>query len=352
MRNRLNYGVTGSIINIATTGGQGGMFSMTDLTNNSLANTWPIAGQLTINGVITNLISTPYTQTANGFYTVTPSASSTYRIQLWGGGGGAPSIATGGAAPGGAGGYVEATVTLQGGTPYCFVVGAGGYSGATAGTSAFAVQAYPDGGLATGTSSTYGSNGGGSSRFGKIIQSFGNLTSNTTTLNNTSSSYLLIAGGGGSSTANWNSGVLAGYGGGANGAAGGSYYSADTANAVGKGGTQSSGGAAGTGGRIGTPTAGAKYAGGNGYYSGGGGGYYGGGGGYGYYTQSGGGSGYFDSGNVTSGTFYTATTGNTTAYISPDPRTNKVGNIGNGGQNGISPGNRGYDGGICITFVG
>lgn len=352
MRNRLNYGVTGSIINITNNGAQGGVYAMTDLVNNSLANTWPVTGVLTINGVATSLLNTPYTATANGFYTATPSASGTYRIQLWGGGGAGPSVGTGNAMPGGAGGYVEGTVSLQGGTPYCFVIGAGGYSGASAGTSAFAVQAYPDGGLATGTGSTYGSNGGGSSRFGKIVQSFGNLTSNVSTLNNTSASYLLIAGGGGSGTGNWNSGVLAGYGGGTNGAAGGAYFSSDTANSVGKGGTQSAGGAAGTGGRIGSPTAGAKYAGGNGYYTAGGGGYYGGGGAYGYYSQSGGGSGYFDSGNVTSGTFYTATTGNTTAYISPDPRTNKVGNVGNGGQYNISPGNRGYDGGIIITFVG
>ena len=350
MRNRLNFGVTGPNVSITSTGGTGGMYSMTDLTNNLVANTWPLSGRLTINGVVTNLVNTPYTQTANGFYTVTPSASSTYRIQLWGGGGGAPSVATGGPMPGGAGGYVEGTVTLQGGVAYCFVVGAGGYSG-SATPSAFVVQAYPDGGLCNGASSTYGSNGGGSSRFGKIVQSFGNLTSNVSTLNNTSASYLLIAGGGGSGTGNWNSGVLAGQGGGTNGTAGGAYFSSDTANSVGKGGTQSAGGAAGTGGRIGSPTAGAKYAGGNGYYTAGGGGYFGGGGAYGYYSQSGGGSGYFDSGNVTSGTFYTATTGNTTAYISPDPRTNKVGNVGNGGQNGISTGNRGYDGGICITFL-
>lgn len=351
MRTRANYGVTGSVVNVASNGAQGGVYSMADLEINTLANTWPIPGQLTINGSTTSLINTPYTQTANGFYTVTSSASGSYRIQLWGGGGAGPSVGTGNAAPGGAGGYVEATVTLQGGTPYCFVVGAGGYSG-TAAPSAFSTQAYPDGGLPIGVASTYGSNGGGSSRFGKIVQSFGNLTNSVSTLNNTSASYLLIAGGGGSGTGNWNSGVAAAQGGGNTGADGGTYFSSDTANAVGKGGTQSAGGAAGTGGRIGTPTAGAKYSGGNGYYTGGGGGYYGGGGGMGYYTQSGGGSGYIDSANVTAGTFYTATTGNTTAYISPDPRTNKIGNSGNGGQFGISAGNRGYDGAIIITYIG
>lgn len=341
MRTRANYGIIGAAQTLSVTS-TGGVYSVDDQRIAKLAFVWP--GDyplLTVNGTLNNigLLGPSYqlSYSTNGFYTLSSNKTSTFRIQLWGGGGGTGPSSTPG--QGGAGGYVEGNVTLQSGVSYIFLIGAGGAQGGSS-------RAFPDGGYATGDASIGGA-GGGSSRFG--LQ--GSITNSAASYNNTSVSYYLIAGGGGGST-NWAAAdggghtVEAGYGGGTSGSAGGAFYSADGSSTLGGGGTQSAGGTAGTGGRTGGGGAGAKYAGGNGYGCGGGGGYYGGGGAAGFYSQSGGGSGYIDSGNVASGTFYTASTG-ANNYVSPNPRTNKPSTAGNGGLL-LS----GKDGAIILTWLG
>lgn len=340
MRTRSNYGIIGATQTIALSS-TGGVYSADDQRIAKSAGNWPmIYPVLTINGTPTNIgtlsPSFQLSKTTNGFYTLSSNITSSFRIQLWGGGGGTGPASVPG--QGGAGGYVEGTITLQGSTPYIFLLGAGG---AQAGTS----MTFPDGGYGSGSASIGGA-GGGSSRFG--LQ--GSITNSAASYNNSSATYFLIAGGGGGST-NWAAAstghtVEAGYGGGTTGAGGGAYYSADGVGTLGGGATQSAGGTAGGAGRQPAGTAGGKYAGGNGYGCGGGGGYYGGGGAGGYYSQSGGGSGYLDSGNISSGTFYTASTG-ASNYVSPDPRSNKPTGAGNGGLL-----TSGTDGAIILTWLG
>ena len=339
MRTRSNYGIVGATQTLALSS-TGGVYNADDQRIAKAAGKWPLLMPvLTINGITTNIgtLSPNFqlSKTANGFYTLSSDIESSFRIQLWGGGGGTGQSSTPG--QGGAGGYVEGTIILQASTSYIFLVGAGG---AQSGNS----RTFPDGGFGSGSS--VGGAGGGSSRFG--LQ--GSITNSANSYNNSSATYFLIAGGGGGST-NWAAAttghtVEAGYGGGTTGAGGGVYYSADGVQTLGGGATQSAGGTAGSAGRQPAGSAGGKYAGGDGYGCGGGGGYYGGGGAGGYYSQSGGGSGYIDSGNVSSGTFYTASTGDNN-YLSPNPRTNKPTNAGNGGLL-----TAGIDGAIILTWLG
>jgi hypothetical protein len=268
-------------------------------------------------------------------------------LQLWGAGGGTGPSSTPGSA--GAGGYVEANVQLNTGTTYVFLIGQGGISGSSSKT-------FPDGGGAD-TGGVSGS-GGGSTRFGPYTQSGFNLTTSSANYNNTNAVYYLIAGGGGGSS-NWvnsgqvpNAGTKGGWGGGTTGAAGGSYYNADGSTSPGGGATQSAGGTAGTGGRLGSGSAGAKYSAPTGTGSsggGGGGGYYGGGSAAGYYATGGGGSGFINSSFTTNGVFYTASSTNN--YTSPNPRTNKPSNTGNGAGGSVNSVYAGNDGGLLITLT-
>jgi hypothetical protein len=297
-----------------------------------------------INGVGVFLDSA-YTQITNGFYTFVPEYDMTLFMDMWGAGGGG---GYGGHTTrlGGAGGEAYGEINVTAGTEYVFLVGAGGYYGNHPNTT---VMRFPDGGGSYSTGNTLGAGGGGSTRFGEQNQSDFTITNSAADYNNTNAVYYMIAGGGGGGCEYGTSGSQGGYGGGLNGRDGLSYYSSDGANAVGRGGSQTGGGAAGYGGRVGSVAqAGDKYRGGYGA-SGGGGGYFGGGGSDGYYAQAGGGSGFLNSSYVTNGNFATTSDGGTAYYTAPNansllPSGGANGGVGNGG----TAGNWGSDGGIYI----
>ena len=300
---------------------------------------------IVIGGTTYSLESTAQSFTTQGYYSFTVPKSFQARLQLWGAGGGGAFSGSSGPSKGCAGGYVEGLYTFSPGVTYVMLIGQGGrIAGNPTG------RAFPDGGQSEQNEGYGMAGGGGSTRFGLYAQSGFNITNSSGNYNNTSAVYNLIAGAGagGSDYIYTYGGTPAGYGGGTNGADGGAWYtSGESSNSTGKGGTQSAGGAAGTTpARLAFAEAGGKYYGGNGSGSGGGGGYYGGGGARGYYSLGGGGSGFIGSG-ITSGTFYTATAGESTHYISPNPRSNRPGSAGYGGAYG----NAGNDGAVIFTLV-
>jgi len=267
---------------------------------------------LTINGTAYDLASGPATISGYGRYTVTTTATISFRLQLWGAGGGQASY-------GAAGGYAQGVISLATGQNYLLLIGQGGSS--STGTASF-----PDGGPVPGyATSNNGWPGGGSSRFGPFYSAGNeNISSNT---------YYLIAGGGGGGHMY---GSRGGAGGGSTGEAGSaSEYGAGS----GAGGTQSAGGTGGAASSYGgTGGDGSKYQGGTGVaysvYGGGGaggGGYYGGGAGGTVYAAGGGGAGYIDTGNVTSGVL---TTGSW--QTPPNPLSNKPANIAGPTQGGAA----------------
>jgi hypothetical protein len=293
-------------------------------------------------------INTGYSVGTAGYYIIVPEQNMEVFIDMWGAGGGGAGRSSG-QSYGCAGGESYGVVTLTAGTQYVLLVGEGGHGG-----NQTKVRVFPDGGL--GDNSGYASaGGGGSTRFGEYTQSGFNLTNSSSNYNNTNAVYYMIAGagaGGNDYIYNW-AGTPAGYGGGLAGAGGGAWYpSGESLNSTGKGGTQSSGGAAGT-----TPArlsqlsgaAGGKYYGGNGSGSGGGGGYYGGGGARGYYSLGGGGSGFLNPSFVSNGNFATASAGNSTHYVNPNANGYNTGNWGRGGTNN---GTAGYSGGFYIIGNG
>jgi hypothetical protein len=303
-----------------------------------------VAPSIIISGTSYNLASSAQTFSTQGYYAFTANRSFQARLQLWGAGGGGAN-GNDGPSRGCAGGYVEGLYTFAPDVTYVMLIGQGGRRGSNP-----TGRAFPDGGQSQENEGYGQAGGGGSTRFGLYAQSGFNITNSSGNYNNTSAVYNLIAGagaGGSDYIYGW-SGTPAGFGGGTNGANGGSWYpSGESENSTGKGGTQSAGGAGGTTpARLAFSEAGAKYYGGNGSGSGGGGGYYGGGGARGYYSLGGGGSGFIGSG-ITSGTFYTTTSGQSTHYVSPDPRSNRPSNAGRGGD--IST--VGNDGAVIFTLV-
>ena len=250
----------------------------------------------TIGSTSYDLATADCTITSQGYYQLTvPAAGVKFKLFLWGAAG--ANGTTSSPTKGSAGGYAYGEFELDEGT-YVLLIG----DAASAASGGF-----PDGG--NGTSVAGG--GGGSTRFGP------NVANSSSSYNSTSFTYYLIAGGGGGGT-NWGSyattGAERGEGGGTDGGDGGWYYTSDGSNSIGKGGSQSVGGAYGYGGRMGNGTAGIKYHGGNGGSGGGGGGYYGGGGGAGYYAQGGGGSGYINTSVVTNGVLARGGTGSSLNY--------------------------------------
>jgi len=248
--------------------------------------------------------STTFSTNTVGFSTFTVAGKAmVVDIEMWGGGGGSNVHSYNGY--GAAGGYTKARLTLQPDT-YALLVGGGGHAGNQA--VGAGTRAFPDGGKNTDPSRTDGGGGGGGSTRLGLQTSNGVALGDSSTYDTTASfnnsnynGYIAIAGGGAGATRysssdnSANTAVDYGVGGGLIGGDGSLYWSADGADALGHGGTQSAGGAAGSTGRYDvSATAGQKYSGGNGA-AGGGGGYYGGGGSYGYYAQAGGGSGYLDS---------------------------------------------------------
>jgi hypothetical protein len=274
------------------------------------------SGTTTINigGTDYNLSSAPATITSQGRYTVSCTGSITFKLQVWGAGGG-----NGGSyGVGGAGGYGQGIITLAAGTNYLLIVGQNGSS--SSGSASF-----PDGGSVPYRNSygdPSGAPGGGSSRFGPFYSS-GNENISTNT-------YYLIAGGGGGAHPY---GSYYSYYGAMGGAGGGSTGQSAKLSAYGAGngggGTQSAGGTGGAASSYGgTGGTGIKYLGGDGVpsssvYGGGGaggGGYYGGGAGGTVYAAGGGGSGFVDGAFVTSGLLATGD------YATPpDPLSNRPG---------------------------
>lgn len=283
--------------------------------------------------------------TSQGYYTLTTDRAVTLFTQLWGAGG------AGGVANdpsrGSAGGYVHGNVSLLPSTTYVILVGQGGRAPAsTTGRS------FPDGGQNEQQNSTAGG-GGGSTRFGLYSQSGFNITNTSADYNNTNAVYLLIAGGGGGGSS-WvlhsdGKGIVAGYGGGTNGADGGGYYAngGEYIDSPGFGGSQSAGGNGGQRGRLNFSQSGSKYYGGNGSGGGGGGGYYGGGGARGYYSQGAGGSGFINS-SVVDGRFFVTTHGVDSYFLSPNPLGNRPSSTA--GFGGLTGGNTGYDGAISFSL--
>lgn len=253
--------------------------------------------------------TTGFKQNNSGFSTFTVSVNSvTADIKLWGAGGGAKKGNEGNTnyGAGAAGGLTQARVTLPIGD-YAILVGQGGLGGSQGANNG--ARRFPDGGKCTEFArSDGGGGGGGSTRLG-VISNGGITLSDSSTFDTTASfnnsnynGYIAIAGGGAGSTRYATTDYSAstddpdfGRGGGLLGGNGSIAYPSEGPDAMGHGGTQSAGGAVGTGGRLDySPTAGQKYSGGDGA-AGGGGGYYGGGGSQGYYAQAGAGSGYLDS---------------------------------------------------------
>jgi len=290
------------------------------------ANEYPGLG--TTNGIIT-YDGTEYSAGSSdiaigtqGFYTFTVSGSSvTVDVKMWGAAGGSNnSQQVDGSGYGAAGGYTQARVSLPIGS-YAFLVGEGGHAGNAGANNG--TRAFPDGGNSgEAARSDGGGGGGGSTRLGKLTQGAVTLADSsahdlTSSFNTTGyGNYILVAGGGAGSTkyqrtsdAN-NQTFTFGRGGGLIGGDGSMYYTSDGTDALGHGGTQSAGGAAGSSGRHdANETNGAKYFGGAGAGAGGGG-HFGGGGSHGFYAQGGGGSGFVDSAYCVAGqSNYTALNG-------------------------------------------
>ncbi|WP_241026987.1 Ig-like domain-containing protein [Variovorax sp. RKNM96] len=223
-------------------------------------------------------------------FTVPTGVTSVF-IKAWGAGGGGPNTSYyTDQRGGGGGGFASGTLAVTAGTALGVRVG--------------------EGGGVNDASTTYGGGGaGGNGQATAIGASGGGLSGVFATTTYTQGNARLIAGGGGGSSPGADTGTPAGGGG------GGASGRTDGVAASGRPGTQTAGGAAGTGGacNLGAPTAGTALQGGNGGSTnenqnegggGGGGGYFGGGGGLCQGAvpngMGGGGSGYV--GGVTSST--------------------------------------------------
>lgn len=220
-----------------------------------------------------------------------PTGISQFLIKLWGAGGaGGNAGGWGYASRGGGGGFSLALVPCTPGTTYYLVVGVGGQTNYTGGTTP---RYGGGGGFVNNTGNKYTGSGGGLT---------GIFTGSTPSQSN---AVLIAGGGGGGGSSRQQDGNGGGAGGGIFGQHGDSAYDSKPTYAGG-GGTQSTGGTA-----IGT--AGSALEGGrtntNTYGGGGGGGYYGGGGGA--YSEDdtmgggGGGSGFINSSLTTYGAMFT-----------------------------------------------
>ena len=260
---------------------------------------------------------------ANQSYVV-PLGVSTVNVYMWGAGGGGNS----GSHPtnyGGAGAYVQGTLTVTPGETLTIIVGQGGSAITTNGAAAAATYG-GGGGVPSGGNSTQNSSGGGRSAIQRssadIVTAGGGGGSGMTNTASNPTGYTLAGG-----AATWTGTASAG------------DYPPGTSTYAGQGGTTLAGGASGASYNPNTVTnvgtSGSLYTGGTAglYGGGGGGGYYGGGGGNGgdggYGHGGGGGSSYTTlltnatGSNTTNG--YTTPTTNSTYYLT---------NVGAGGTTG------------------
>ena len=232
---------------------------------------------ISVSQLIDDEITYDYTGSTQSF--AVPDGITRIEIEAFGGEGGAGGF---GAASGGDGGSVEATITVTPGGTLSIRVGGAGGDGLFAGGGAGGFN----GGGAGGSGSFWGGGGGGASDVRQGGDDVGDR--------------VIVAGGGGGTGANNGGHGVGGAGGGLTGgdgtmfAGGGDFGTGGTQGAGGAGGasqgcggcTSGSAGASGAGGGGGNGTGGAGSGGG-----GGGGGYFGGGGGGGSTIPGGGGAG-------------------------------------------------------------
>ena len=257
-----------------------------------------------------------------------PTGVTSVVAYMWGaGGGGARTGGWSNAYAGGGGGSAVGTINTSSISSLIIIVGQGGEGQDTSGTTTIR-DAFGGGGGNTDTSDNqYTAGGAGLSGIFNGSYTHGNS--------------LLIAGGGGGGATSQNASHLmaGGAGGGTNGVDG---QASNSTLYRGQRGTQSAGGATGSG-NSGAANAGSALQGGknpsSAYGGGGGGGYYGGG--SGSYTGGtmgggGGGSGYYDTSLVSSATLYAGSgvaTGNSGA--------SQRGGLGDGGASGGTDGDNG-----------
>ena len=244
-----------------------------------------------INGVGSQVVTTPLSITEYGSWTVTVSEDKTFDVKMWGAAGAAardttapPLVNIGVAANstvnyGGGGGYASGRMTLVTGQDYTFRVGQGGMRITT--TAANASNTYVTwlaGGMKTGYSATaFMASGGGYS---------GIFTGTTAAQSDT---ILLAGGGGGGGSSSYGK---AGAGGGTTGSATTGGAQSGTSGTQTAGGSPSSYNGAGAGGAMYGGTSGAytnaqtHASGGGGYFGGGGSNAGGAGGGSGYASAS------------------------------------------------------------------
>lgn len=316
--------------------------SANSLSSNTITSNTIVTNTILSNNIVEN-VNGFYIDRRNGYTTITnktrvvfqvtgggqtwtiPGGVSYVFVKMWGGGGGGGSY--GGwrqGSTGGAGGYSEGIVPVVAGQTMSIRVGQCGY--ARWGTG----KAYPDGGGAStsGGDNQYCAAGGGSSSI-----AVPNINSGTW--------CMFAGGGGGGGSVNGWARTPGGAGGGINGEDAYNDLTTYTPYAyVGKGGTQSAGGAAPTPssstGQAGSYNAGGTHQ-GSAYGGGGGGGYYGGSSGV-YYSSSmsggGGGSGFIHS-SIIRGITLTGVREYPPMYSDPDAVQYSIGTgfrIGTGGD--------------------
>ena len=227
--------------------------------------------------VSSSTVTTAFRSTGNVQSYTVPNGASSLVVTLWGAAGGSGKADCGGTRRGGSGAFVSAKISVTPAEVLTIVVGEGGIS---YGQPDSAFGGGGDQVCCNSPCTTAGSGGGGLSG---IFSAAGTWAQEDA---------LVVAGAGAGSS--WCHGGNGGGGGYPAGGDGADCYSADSANARGRGGGQASGGAGGSGGRIDPAdgSAGAALIGGDAACAAGGGGsgYFGGGGADGYYCGGGGGS--------------------------------------------------------------
>jgi len=286
-------------------------------------------GQVTASGG--NTVSTVggykyHTFTTAGTFSVSAAPpGSQIEVYIWGAGGGYGGAGGWGyGAPGGAGGAAYGILTPNGAVNYSVLIGGGGVLGQSTGTSVL-----PGGGGGNSSSvsgNTYGAGGGG---YSAIFTSATYIPANV---------ILMAGGGGGGGSSRAGIGNQGGAGGGSVAEDGYSPYDSKPLYR-GRGGTQSSGGAAATSDSSLSTTIGlGQLSGGtntNGYGGAGGGGWWGGSAG-GYSEANtmgggGGGSGYINTTYISGGVLYTGT------GTTPGNQSNTLrGTAGNPGSSAVS----------------
>lgn len=281
---------TATLSSIGLTNAQGSTLSMYQASTFLYFNNFIVAGarvgvgQMFYPSILSVVATTTFTYTGSDQTFTVPTGKTSMTVYIWSAAGGGTTTING-TFNGGAGAYVQGTLAVSGGQTYTIIVGGGGVANQNSGSGA-----YKNGGVASGGPGQ--GEGGGGGRSGLQL----------------SGTNIIAVGAGGGAGGNGN--------GGAGGITSGSNGDGPSPN-YGIGGTQSAGGAAGTG-TYNTASPGVQYGGGaapasgSGYGGGGGDGYYGGGGGVAYGSAQlggGGGGGSSLTSNLTSLVTYVSSNG-------------------------------------------